>query len=744
MSGAIASSFPTRLFGDFQQLHANTAAQEIQNQYAPQKNALLIEQSRQTLGANEIEYMARASQSLLGLGDEGQMAAQYPAVVASLQQQGFAKNAPPQFPGVAALQRIAAMGTSSEKLGEQRGVTGAVNAYGSTIGLNGSSTPGVASTPGATTPAALAIPPRGTGGPGSSASVPLEWIQYYREASAETGIPMDLLIAQHRQESGFNPKARGAAGEIGLGQIKPSTARDPGYGLTGVDPATLDDPRNNILFSARYLKARGGQGTDWNNPAAQAQALAAYNGGGDPNYVQNVNRYRPGLSPTDPARQVTTYQPQVAPEQQPGAPGGGRVQVASVTPTVATDATTTAPAPGVTPPVPGQQQTAATTPPAPQQQPQPAATLPPQLQTNAAGLTPQDVAELRVMQGAARTPADLQRFQNEVQQRQVANRALQQNWRTEQRQATTDQRVADRQAKEDVRHAETDARAARAEQRAEDKARREADDAGQPFPGTSETAAANRTMRVLRPKILDGTATEEERADYALATSHYTKPGPPQWMADPNDPTKQVLASVPGEIPEGFPAPGFRPGGATEAGSGGGRGPRVIPGTSKTTPMTEGQAAAASFADRMQVAVPIMQDLDNVSTYKERGLERAGNYIGYNLNSPEYQRLRTAQEAFLAGVLRKESGAAVSPSEWERYAKLYFPMPGDDATTIKMKQQFRETTMQGMIREAGSGYKPAAKAPDQAPSKADPEEGRTATGPGGKKLIRRNGKWEPI
>ena len=41
----------------------------------------------------------------------------------------------------------------------------------------------------------------------------------------------------------------------------------------------------------------------------QAAGLHAYNGGGDPNYVQNVFRYRPTLAPSDPNAAVTAYAP---------------------------------------------------------------------------------------------------------------------------------------------------------------------------------------------------------------------------------------------------------------------------------------------------------------------------------------------------------------------------------------------------------------------------------------------------
>lgn len=129
---------------------------------------------------------------------------------------------------------------------------------------------------------------------GGGGAVPPETLApLIQKASAATGIPVPVLTAQIKQESNFNPNAVGKAGEVGLMQILPSTAKDPGFGMQGVDPAALRDPETNIMFGANYLKARGGK-VDYNNPSNVAKALTAYNGGGDPNYAQNVSRFMPG------------------------------------------------------------------------------------------------------------------------------------------------------------------------------------------------------------------------------------------------------------------------------------------------------------------------------------------------------------------------------------------------------------------------------------------------------------------
>lgn len=158
------------------------------------------------------------------------------------------------------------------------------------------------------------------------AQAPADLASIIQEASRETGIPAPILTAQIRQESNFDPNARGRSGEIGLMQIMPSTARRPGFGVQPVDPARLTDPRENILTGARYLAGRGRASgvTDWNDPAQQDRALAAYNGGGDPNYVQNVRRWLPQDGSAPAAIPASASAPQdAAPAGGQQAPAGG-------------------------------------------------------------------------------------------------------------------------------------------------------------------------------------------------------------------------------------------------------------------------------------------------------------------------------------------------------------------------------------------------------------------------------------
>ncbi|TIS96193.1 lytic transglycosylase domain-containing protein [Mesorhizobium sp.] len=68
--------------------------------------------------------------------------------------------------------------------------------------------------------------------------------------AASNGVPVSLAKAVIMIESNFQPNQVGSAGEIGLMQIKPSTARMMGYSgsIKG-----LYDPETNIKYGMKYL-----------------------------------------------------------------------------------------------------------------------------------------------------------------------------------------------------------------------------------------------------------------------------------------------------------------------------------------------------------------------------------------------------------------------------------------------------------------------------------------------------------
>ncbi|MEB3327749.1 MAG: lytic transglycosylase domain-containing protein [Candidatus Sericytochromatia bacterium] len=89
------------------------------------------------------------------------------------------------------------------------------------------------------------------------------------------GLDPLFVAAVIRQESGFRPQARSAAGAMGLMQLMPATARwaAPQMGLRGFRDEQLLDPALNVRVGCWYLNYLFQRFRD------PAKVLAAYNGG---------------------------------------------------------------------------------------------------------------------------------------------------------------------------------------------------------------------------------------------------------------------------------------------------------------------------------------------------------------------------------------------------------------------------------------------------------------------------------
>lgn len=68
--------------------------------------------------------------------------------------------------------------------------------------------------------------------------------------AAQNGVPLDLAHAVVFSESTYRPNATGAAGEVGLMQLRMGTARMVGYSGSRKG---LYDPETNIKYGMKYL-----------------------------------------------------------------------------------------------------------------------------------------------------------------------------------------------------------------------------------------------------------------------------------------------------------------------------------------------------------------------------------------------------------------------------------------------------------------------------------------------------------
>lgn len=97
---------------------------------------------------------------------------------------------------------------------------------------------------------------------------------YYPQAVSiadEHGIPADIFTGMIEKESGWNPRAVGASGDIGLGQLTPVIYKSEQY------KSNPWNPIENLRTSAKFLR------DEFNRLGSWRDALAAYNSGWNPN-----------------------------------------------------------------------------------------------------------------------------------------------------------------------------------------------------------------------------------------------------------------------------------------------------------------------------------------------------------------------------------------------------------------------------------------------------------------------------
>ena len=173
--------------------------------------------------------------------------------------------------------------------------------------------------------------------------------------------------------------------------------------------------------------------------------------------------------------------------------------------------------------------------------------------------------------------------------------------------------------------------------------------------------------------------------------------------------------------------------------------PAGVPLKGKSAGLTESQGNATAFGMRMQESHDLLKKLEKAGA-TDTGIVRGviggtlglTPLIGDKLNdatgnifnalptvlgglNEQQQQTINARINFITALLRKESGAAIGPSEFATAEKLYFPKPGDSKSVIEQKQRARELAIQAMKIQAGPGAKNIGVSQDEsASSESDP------------------------
>ena len=279
-----------------------------------------------------------------------------------------------------------------------------------------------------------------------------------------------------------------------------------------------------------------------------------------------------------------------------------------------------------------------------------------------------------------------------------------------------------------------------------------------PFAGNSMDAQYNNIVLTLAPRIREGTATPDEQAVYQRAFQALSE-GQIQFVNDPTDPTgnRQVAVRVPrnmGDLPQpggrqapatpqGMTAPVSQPGGP--AGAVAPQGGATVPATSqdamptapaavpgfermraapagyqwradgliepmpggpadpRTQGLTEAQSRSNFFGAQMRMGDEVLRGLNvpsNAMLLAYRNLPSVPVNYGASANDQMYF---NAARLFAAGVLRKETGAAMTPGEVLDVAERFFPTPGDRPQVIEQKARARQQIISSIAAELPGG-----------------------------------------
>lgn len=171
------------------------------------------------------------------------------------------------------------------------------------------------------------------------------------------------------------------------------------------------------------------------------------------------------------------------------------------------------------------------------------------------------------------------------------------------------------------------------------------------------------------------------------------------------------LAQVGGNIPQSAMPPAFRTKAEQQA--------WYRQQEEQNKPPTESQGQAAGFGIRAKEANQLLKDLEAqgvTNTGKIRSavgqIVGATPFIGQNFRemaesglnftaSDAQQQTDQARRNFVTAILRKESGASISPTEFANEERKYFPVVGDSPTVIAQKQRAREIAIQSLEAQAG-------------------------------------------
>jgi len=115
---------------------------------------------------------------------------------------------------------------------------------------------------------------------------------------------------------------------------------------------------------------------------------------------------------------------------------------------------------------------------------------------------------------------------------------------------------------------------------------------------------------------------------------------------------------------------------------------------------TADQWKAATFAKRLEQAEEVFSNLVGKGYDRTQRSESMRTLLPGEMQGEDLKSQDQAERNFVNSVLRRESGAAISASEFKSAEQQYFPRPGDDAQTLQQKAANRAIVFESLKAEA--------------------------------------------
>ena len=121
-------------------------------------------------------------------------------------------------------------------------------------------------------------------------------------------------------------------------------------------------------------------------------------------------------------------------------------------------------------------------------------------------------------------------------------------------------------------------------------------------------------------------------------------------------------------------------------------------------PATQAQQTVAGYTARIEQANPTLKNLEGAISGMNIVSYEAQRRLPSALQSANMQQYMQAARNFINAVLRRESGAVISPTEFSDARQQYLPSPGDTADTLIQKELTRRIVYENFKKSAGTAY----------------------------------------